>query len=115
MMVAQSRLGAQLGLREICVRHGCVRARSGGPFVFPGGGQIGGTKGRKVWYAHVESFKVFADFGDELFAAIVALRKPCVWRVRLGEGEEGERRACEGEETADVLWMVKWYVTAYVC
>ncbi len=52
---------------------------------------------------HVEGFKVFADLGDELFAALVALREPGVWRVGLGEGEESERGAGEGEEPADVL------------
>ena len=53
--------------------------------------------------AHVEGLKVFADFGDELLAALVALREPGVWSVGLGEGEEGERGTGEGEETADVL------------
>jgi hypothetical protein len=35
---------------------------------------------------HVEGFKVFADFGDELLAALVALGQPCVWLVCLGQG-----------------------------
>jgi len=61
------------------------------------GGKGGGSG------THVEGFKVFADFSDELFAALVALWKPCVWRVGLREGEEGEGGACEGEEAADVL------------
>jgi hypothetical protein len=52
---------------------------------------------------HVEGLKVFADFGNELLAALVALREPGVWSVGLGEGEKGERGAGEGEEAADVL------------
>ena len=52
---------------------------------------------------HVESFKVFADFGNELFAALVTLWEPGIWRVGLGEGKESERGASEGEEASDVL------------
>lgn len=35
---------------------------------------------------HVEGFKVFADFGDELLAALVAFGQACVWLVCLGQG-----------------------------
>jgi hypothetical protein len=52
---------------------------------------------------HVESFKVFADFGDELFTAVVALWEVFIWRISLWEGEEGEGRAREGKEMAYVL------------
>ena len=45
---------------------------------------------RKGGRTHVEGLKVFADFGNELLAALFALREPGVWRVGLGEGEEGE-------------------------
>ncbi len=60
-------------------------------------------KKRERAETHVEGFKVFADLGDELFAALVALWEPGVWCVSLGESEESERRAGEGEEAADVL------------
>lgn len=53
---------------------------------------------------HVEGFKVFAGFFDELLAALVALWQPCVWGICLRQGEEGEGGACEGEEVADVLF-----------
>ncbi len=59
-------------------------------------------KGERV-ETHVEGFKIFADLSDELFAALVALREPGVWRVGLRESEESERGAGEGEEAADVL------------
>jgi hypothetical protein len=38
-----------------------------------------------------------ADFGNELFTPLVALRKGHVWSVCLREGEEGKRGASEGE------------------
>ena len=60
-----------------------------------------------MWYAHVESSKDSSTLGTNC-----SLRS-YVWRVCLGEG--GERRAHEGDETADVLRVVKCYVTAYVC
>jgi hypothetical protein len=44
----------------------------------------------------------FTDFGNELFTALVALRKAFIWCIGLGEGEEGEGGACKGEEMADV-------------
>jgi hypothetical protein len=52
---------------------------------------------------HIKGFKVFADFGDELFTALVALREAFIGCVGLGEGEKGEGGACEGKEVSDVL------------
>lgn len=51
---------------------------------------MGRKRGRGEDATHVEGLKVFADLGDELLAALVALWEPCVWRVGLGEGEESE-------------------------
>jgi hypothetical protein len=45
--------------------------------------ETGGMRG--VGRTHVEGLKVFADFGDELFAALVALWEPSIRRVGLGE------------------------------
>ena len=60
-----------------------------------------------------------ADFGDELLAPLIALRDGRVWRVCLRESKEGERGACEGEETADVLvFSVSvglWFVIYGMC
>jgi hypothetical protein len=63
-------------------------------------GKVAGGNGG---ITYVEGFEVFADFGDELFAALVALREAVILCVGLGEGEKGEGGACEGEEMADVL------------
>jgi hypothetical protein len=38
-----------------------------------------------------------------LFAPLVTLWEPGVWCIGLGEGEESERGAGEGEEATDVL------------
>jgi hypothetical protein len=61
------------------------------------------ARGRKTGLTHVEGFKVFADFGDELFTALVALREAFIWCICLGESEEREGGACEGEEMTDIL------------
>jgi hypothetical protein len=52
---------------------------------------------------HVEGFKVFAHFGDELFAALIAVREVFIWRICLGKGKEGKGGACEGKEMSYVL------------
>lgn len=64
---------------------------------------MGKGRWRERGITYVEGFEVFADFGDELFAALVALREAVILCVGLGEGEKGEGGACEGEEMADVL------------
>jgi hypothetical protein len=38
-----------------------------------------------------------ANFGDELFAPLVAMGEGRVWSVCLREGEEGKRGTREGE------------------
>jgi len=65
----RSQLGAKLGLQEKFVRCRCMRARCGGSFVFPGGGQMSkGEKGAgKVWYAHVEGFKYSLTLATNCF------------------------------------------------
>jgi hypothetical protein len=55
-----------------------------------------------------------AHFGDELFAALVALRESRIWGIGLREGEEGEGRACEGEETTDIL-AILWLCMGAQC
>ena len=47
-----------------------------------------------------------------MFTALVALREVFVWRIGLGEGQEGEGGACEGKEMAYVLCLggVRGYV-----
>jgi hypothetical protein len=47
-----------------------------------------------------------AYFCDELFAALVTLWESRIWGIGLREGEEGKGRACEGEETTDILAML---------
>ena len=69
------------------------------PCFVEGGDQKGSRsgEGERGVGTHVEGFEVLADFGDELFAPLVALREGRVWSVCLREGEEGKRGAREGE------------------
>jgi len=72
-----------------------------------------GEKGAgKVWYAHVEAFKYSLTLATNRFLRSSPSGSPASgWRVHLGEGEEGERRAREGKETAVVV--VECNVTVY--
>jgi len=38
---------------------------------------------------HCTKLEVFANFGDKMFTALVALRETFIWSIVMGEGEEG--------------------------